>query len=95
MIIFIDPITHCKENGGTYWNHLSFAFKKSALMLFASFAGFIHAIFPFLLPFVAEQIIMENGVALAKRRDELKALDRNFANEEERIETLRNINDNH
>lgn len=46
-------VDHCKETATpqTYWEHLTFAWKNSTMMIIAALAGFVHGLIPALFPF--------------------------------------------
>ena len=43
---------HLKEVNSSYFNHLCMAIYYSTLVLLAAITGLVHAIFPFLFPFL-------------------------------------------
>ena len=58
---------HLKSVNETYFEHLREALSYAAILFIATFAGFIHAIFPFLFQKVASRMILEVQVRLNKR----------------------------
>jgi len=48
------------KNPQTYLEHGRFAFVNSLILVFAGLIGMIHAIFPFLFPFVTSTIVIKS-----------------------------------
>jgi len=63
------------ENPQTYLEHGCFAFKHSAILVFAGILGMIHAILPFLFPFRTSTIVIKSFKKLVdskRHKEELK-----------------------
>lgn len=65
---YIDGWNHVTFSGGSYVNHGRFACWASGQYLVGFVAGVVHAIFPALLPHVAEEIGHELGTLIRRRR---------------------------
>lgn len=76
--LFCNPITHIQYSGGNYFRHLWFGLQGVSILAVALVTGLIHAIFPFVFPFVADHLSIQLGKKCedhhrqeAKRRQEL------------------------
>mmetsp|Transcript_2295 Transcript_2295/g.4169 ORF Transcript_2295/g.4169 Transcript_2295/m.4169 type:complete len:232 (-) Transcript_2295:60-755(-) len=65
---YIDGLEHVKFSGGSYKNHGKFACWASGQFYVAALCGIAHAILPFILPFVSEDIVFELGTLIKNRR---------------------------
>lgn len=52
-------LTHLRERKIGYWQHFYYAANMGFKFLIASISSFIHAVFPDLFPFTAQQIAAE------------------------------------
>ena len=59
--LFCNPITHLRFSGGNYFKHFWFGFKGVCILGVAFITGLIHIIFPFLFPFVADELSIYLG----------------------------------
>ena len=67
-VIYVDPIAHVNFSGGSYTNHGRFACWASGQFIIGGLCGLIHAIFPPMLPLVAEEVSLELGGLIVNRR---------------------------
>jgi hypothetical protein len=67
-IFYVDGIAHVKFSGGSYSNHGRFAYWASGQFVIGGVCGLIHALIPPLFPFVAEEVALELGGLIIKRR---------------------------
>lgn len=66
--LWLDGLEHVRFSGGSYVNHGRFACWASGQFLVGAVCGVLHAFLPFLLPFVAEEVVVELGGLVRKRR---------------------------
>ena len=59
--LFCNPITHLRFSGGNYFRHFWFGLKGVCILGIAFITGLIHIIFPFLFPFVADELSIYLG----------------------------------
>ena len=62
-------------NPQTYWEHGKFAFVNSLILVYAGIIGMIHAIFPFVFPFITSTIVIRSFkklVASRRHQEELR-----------------------
>jgi len=67
-ILYVDGSRHVRFSGGSYWNHARFACWASAQFLVGAFGGYIHGLCPMVLPTLCEDIAIELGGLIIKRR---------------------------
>lgn len=60
---------HPASVGETYWQHMSHALRFAIRLLFASFACFMHAIFPFLFVKTGSKQIDHLHIRMVSARD--------------------------
>lgn len=67
-ILYVDGQKHVRFSGGSYSNHAKFACWASAQFLVGALAGFVHGILPGVLPTLCEDVAIELGGLIIKRR---------------------------
>lgn len=67
-MLLINGIEHVEFSGGSYWSHCRFACWASGQFLIGAVCAVIHALIPWALPRVAEEITLELGLLIRNRR---------------------------
>lgn len=69
VIPFVFDWNHLKNVNETYWQHLSWVLYSTVMLTTITVVGFIHGIFPFLLPEAPDALVVKWNQKFRERRE--------------------------